>query len=83
MKIKIWGVTCADTVNSMLYEKVTDYKIEPIWEYDDKDVFEKWLIGFNLIIHQKQKETIEHLSENTTFSYNDKEKLLYVEFHDY
>lgn len=80
MKIKIWGVTPLDSVYTNLYEKVTKYEIEPQCEWYDS---EKVVEGFNLIIYQGDKKTIENLSINTTFTYDKKENQLYVEFHDY
>lgn len=80
MKVKIWGVTPVDRLYTKLYEKVTKYEIIPQWEWYD---LEKVVEGFNLIIYQGKKKTTEDLSINTTFNYDNKEKLLYVEFHDY
>lgn len=80
MKVKIWGVTPADTVYTMLYENVTRYDIKPQCEWYD---LEKEIVGFDLIIYQGKEKIVEDLSINTTFSYDNKEKQLYVEFHDY
>lgn len=80
MKVKIWGVTAADTVYTMLYENVTRYDIKPQCEWYD---LEKVVEGFDLIIYKGKEKIVEDLSINTTFSHNNKEKQLYVEFHDY
>ena len=80
MTIKIWGVTPADTVYTMLYENVTKYEIKPQCEWYD---FEKVIEGFDLIIYRGKEKIVEDLSINTTFSYDNKAKQLYVEFHDY
>ena len=80
MTIKIWGVTPADTVYTMLYENVTKYEIKPQCGWYD---LEKVVEGFDLIIYRGKEKIVEDLSINTTFSYDNKEKQLYVEFNDY
>lgn len=80
LKIKIWGVTPIDQLYTRLYDKVTKYEIIPQCEYYD---LEKVVEGFDLIIYQGKEKIVENLSINTTFEYDEKEKRLYVEFHDY
>lgn len=82
MTIKIWGVTSDDTVYTMFYENVTKYEIKPQWKWYYLGL-EKVVEGFDLIIYQGKEKIVENLSINTTFSYDNKEKQLYVEFHDY
>ena len=82
MKIKIWGVTCADTVYSRLYENVTKFEINPDKDYDDEEM-EYSVLGFDVVIYQGKKKTTEHFSIHTTFEYKKEYKLLYINFNDY
>lgn len=80
MKIKIWGVTFVDDTYTHFYDKVTKYEIEPIYEWYD---LEKVVEGFKMVIYQGNNKSIEELSINTIFKYDEKTNQLYVEFHDY